>query len=82
VLRPGGGRLVVTTPFHGRLQAAGIALTRFDAHFDPLGQHLRFFTRTSLARALGEHGFGPVGVRAVGGLPLFRETLIARACAS
>ena len=82
VLRPEGGRLVVTTPFHGRVQAAAVALTRFDAHFDPLGQHLRFFTRTSLARALGEHGFAPVRVRAAGGAPGFRETLIARACAS
>ena len=36
-------------PYHGRLQAAAIALTRFDAHFDPLGQHVRFFTRRSLA---------------------------------
>ena len=44
VLRP-GGRLLVTVPFHGRVKAALIALARFDAHFDPLGQHLRFYTR-------------------------------------
>ena len=44
-----GGRLLLTVPYHGRLQAAVIALTRFDTHFDPLGQHVRFFTR-SLAR--------------------------------
>jgi trans-aconitate 2-methyltransferase len=56
VLRP-GGRLLVTVPFHGRVQAALIALTRFDAHFDPLGQHLRFFTRRSLAATLDAAGF-------------------------
>ena len=56
VLRP-GGRLLVTVPFHGRVQAALIALVRFDAHFDPLGQHVRFFTRRSLARALASAGF-------------------------
>src|SRR5690349_14205303 len=41
------GRLLVTVPFHGRLQAAAIALSRFESHYDPLGQHLRFYTRRS-----------------------------------
>ena len=56
VLRP-GGRLLVTVPYHGRAKAALIALTRFDTHFDPLGQHLRFYTRRSLATALEATGF-------------------------
>ena len=59
VLRP-GGRLLVTVPFHGRVKAALIALARFDAHFDPLGQHLRFYTRRSLAGALEATGFTSV----------------------
>lgn len=78
VLRP-GGRLLVTVPFHGRVKAAGIAVARFDAHFDPQGQHLRFFTRASLARTLGAAGFERIAVRAAGGLPLLRESLVARA---
>jgi SAM-dependent methyltransferase len=78
VLRP-GGRLLATVPFHGRLQGAAVALTRFDAHFDPLGQHLRFFTRTSLAAALGHTGFADVDVRPWGGPPLLRRSLVARA---
>jgi SAM-dependent methyltransferase len=78
VLRP-GGRLLATVPFHGRVQGALIALTRFDEHFDPLGQHLRFFTRTSLARALDAGGFTDVDVRAWGGVPLLRRSLVARA---
>jgi len=82
VLAPDGGRLLVTTPCHGRLQAAAVALTRFDAHFDPAGQHLRFYTRRSLARVLRERDFGSMRVRAAGGVPLFHQTLIARACAS
>ncbi len=56
VLRP-GGRLLLTVPFHGRLQATAVALTRFDAHFDPLGQHVRFFSRRSLQGALAAAGF-------------------------
>jgi SAM-dependent methyltransferase len=71
VLKP-GGRLLLTVPYHGRLQAAWIALTRFEEHFDPLGQHVRFFTRRSLAEALAASGFGP-SVRRDG------ELLVARA---
>jgi SAM-dependent methyltransferase len=78
VLKP-SGRLLVTVPFHGRVQAALIALTRFDAHFDPLGQHLRFFTRASLAKTLTATGFEDADVRAAGGLPLLRSSLVGRA---
>ena len=62
VLRP-GGRLLVTVPYHGRVKAALIALTRFEAHFDPLGQHLRFYTRRSLAARSSTPGFEDVRVR-------------------
>ena len=78
VLRP-GGRLLATVPYHGRLQAAVVALARFDAHFDPLGQHLRFFTRTSLGATLRHAGLEGVEVRPWGGVPLARRGLIARA---
>jgi ubiquinone/menaquinone biosynthesis C-methylase UbiE len=78
VLRP-GGRLLVTVPFHGRVKGALIALARFDAHFDPLGQHLRFYTRTSLTRTLRESGYEEIAVRAWGGPPLLRTGLTARA---
>lgn len=61
VLKP-GGRVLITVPYHGRLQAAGIALTRFERHFDPLGQHLRFFTRRSLATTLDHAGFTRVKI--------------------
>ena len=78
VLRP-GGRILVTVPYHGRAQAALIALLRFDAHFDPRGQHLRFFTRASLAASLLAAGFEAPRVEAVGRVPLLRESLAARA---
>jgi ubiquinone/menaquinone biosynthesis C-methylase UbiE len=78
VLAP-GGRVLVTTPFHGRLYGAALALGRFDSHFDPLGEHLRFYTRSSLARVLAEAGLRDVDVQALGGLPFARRTLVARA---
>jgi len=78
VLAP-GGRLLLTTPSHGRLRRVLLAATRFDAHFDPLGQHLRFFSAASLRRALGFSRLEVTRVVATGGLPLLRETLVARA---
>jgi SAM-dependent methyltransferase len=74
-----GGRLLVTVPFHGRVKAALIALTRFDSHFDPTGDHLRFYTRTSLAETLERAGFDPVDVGPWGGPPVLRRGLTARA---
>jgi SAM-dependent methyltransferase len=77
VLRP-RGRLVVTTPFHGRVQGAWTALTGFEGHFDPAGDHLRFYTRRSLAAQLDRAGL-PAQVQAWGGPPLLRRSLLARA---
>jgi len=71
-----GGRILLTTPAHGRLRRTLIALARFEAHFDPLGEHLRFYTARSLADALAATGFEGVRVRTVGRA---RETLVARA---
>ena len=78
VLRP-DGRLVLTTPSHGRLRRTLVALLRFEAHFDPVGQHLRFYSRRSLAGLLDDFGFEAVRIEAAGGPPLLRETLLADA---
>jgi SAM-dependent methyltransferase len=55
VLAP-GGRLLATTPGHPWARRVAIAALRFDAHFDPQGQHLRFFTKRSLARTMEAAG--------------------------
>ena len=74
-----GGRLLVTTPSHDLPRRALIALARFDRHFDPLGQHVRFYSRRSLARVLETFAFEEVHVKSIGGPPGLRETLVARA---
>ncbi|HEX2397649.1 MAG TPA: class I SAM-dependent methyltransferase [Solirubrobacteraceae bacterium] len=74
-----GGRLMVTTPYHGRLKTAVVALTGFESQFDPLGQHLRFYTSRSLHGLLEAFGFEDVRISAVGGVPLWRRTLLAQA---
>jgi SAM-dependent methyltransferase len=78
VLRP-GGRLLVTVPDHGRLRRTLIALARHEAHYDPAGQHLRFYTRRSLARTLHATGFADVRIEPLAGPPLLRSALVARA---
>ena len=55
VLRP-GGRLLLTTPYHGLLKNLLILLRGFDRHFDPAGPHIRFFTKRSLFAALRNAG--------------------------
>lgn len=62
VLRPGGA-LAVTTPAHGRLTGLAILAGGLERRLDPLSPHLRFFTRRSLRRLLGEMGFGGTRIR-------------------
>jgi SAM-dependent methyltransferase len=73
-----GGPLLITTPYNGRLKTALLALARFESQFDPLGQHLRFYTRRSLCDLLEGFGFEDVRISSAGGLPLWRRMLLAR----
>jgi SAM-dependent methyltransferase len=75
VLAP-SGRLLLTTPSHGRMRLALGGVARFS---EPLGDHLHLYTRRSLQEVLTEFGFGPVTVRTAGGPPLLRRLLMASA---
>lgn len=83
VLRP-GGRLLLSTPAHGRLRVLRLALSRraFEAHFDPCADHLRFYTGAGLTRLLNRFGFQEVSVRAAAGPLAARRLLLARAVRS
>ena len=71
-----GGRLLLTTPSHGRLRVALGGIERFS---EPLGDHLHLYTKRSLRTLLDEFGFAEIDVRAVEGPPLLRRSLFARA---
>ena len=72
-----GGTLVLSTPAHGRLRLLALALSarRFDEHFDPRSDHVRFYTRRTLAGLLADFGFEQIDVRGAGGVPGARRTL-------
>ena len=74
-----GGQLVLTTPYHGRVQLALAALGGAERQFDPLGPEIRILTARSLGGLLDAFGFAPARVRAVGGVPLLRRSLHASA---
>jgi SAM-dependent methyltransferase len=71
-----GGRLLITTPSHGRLPILLGGIERFS---DPLGDHLHLYTRKSLRKLLAGFGFDEIAIRAAGALPLLRRLLLARA---
>jgi 2-polyprenyl-3-methyl-5-hydroxy-6-metoxy-1,4-benzoquinol methylase len=70
------GRLLLTTPSHGRLRLALGGIERFS---EPLGDHLHLYSRRSLTQLLEEFGFGQISVRGAAGPPLLRRLLLARA---
>jgi 2-polyprenyl-3-methyl-5-hydroxy-6-metoxy-1,4-benzoquinol methylase len=78
VLRP-HGELLLTTPNHGRVALLALALSprRFDRHFDPLSDHLRFYSARSLRRLLDDFGFCDIEIRAAQGPIAARRVLLA-----
>jgi 2-polyprenyl-3-methyl-5-hydroxy-6-metoxy-1,4-benzoquinol methylase len=79
-----GGRLLLSTPANGRLALAHAALSRraFAARFDPLGDHLRFYSRETLTALVAQFGFESIEVRAAAGSRGARRTLLASAIRS
>lgn len=70
------GRLLLTTPDHGRLRLLLGGIARYS---DPLGDHLHLYVPGSLRDLLRGFGFDPVEITGAGGTPLFRRVLMARA---
>jgi 2-polyprenyl-6-hydroxyphenyl methylase / 3-demethylubiquinone-9 3-methyltransferase len=79
-----GGRLLLSTPDHGPLAVALLALSgrAFAQRFDPLGDHLRFYNSATLSRLIEEFGFQEVELCGRGGLPGARRLLLANATRS
>jgi len=59
LLKP-DGLLILTTPYHGFAKNLAIDIFGYSKHYDPLGQHIRFFDRAGLSRCLKLTGFTPL----------------------
>jgi 2-polyprenyl-3-methyl-5-hydroxy-6-metoxy-1,4-benzoquinol methylase len=79
-----GGTLLLSTPACGRLAMLRAALSSdtFAERFDPLSDHLRFYSRRTLTDLLREFGFEHVSVRAAGGRRGSHGLLLASATRS
>jgi SAM-dependent methyltransferase len=71
-----GGRLLLTTPSHGRVR---LLLGGVEQFSEPLGDHLHLYSKRSLAMLLTDFGFAEVRVRTAAGPPLLRRLLLASA---
>lgn len=58
ILKP-GGKILITTPYHGLVKNLFIVLTNFELIFDPEGPHIRFFTKKSLTKSLNNVNLTP-----------------------
>jgi|SRR5579871_695165 len=76
-----GGRLLLSTPRLGRAQLLAAALSdrAFAARFDPLGDHLRFYSSATLRRLIAAYRFEQIAVRSAAGPPGARRLLLASA---
>jgi 2-polyprenyl-6-hydroxyphenyl methylase/3-demethylubiquinone-9 3-methyltransferase len=79
-----GGTLLLSTPAHGRLARARLALSEqaFAEHFDPTGDHLRFYSRGTLTALIDRFGFESIEVVTAAGPPGARRLLLASAVRS
>lgn len=54
ILKP-NGKILLTTPYHGVIKNLLIIIFDFNTHFNPVGAHIRFFTKKTLLGLLNKN---------------------------
>ena len=73
-----GGRLLLTTPYHGWLKNIVLVTFGFERHFDVEWQHIRFWTKRSLSKVGNDHDLRPIVWASVGRIPLLAKSFFVR----
>ncbi len=77
-LKP-GGRLLLTTPYHGYLKNLTLSLLdKWDKHHTPLwnGGHIKFWSRKTLGKLISERGFVEDQFWGVGRVPYLWKSMV------
>lgn len=77
-LKP-GGRLILSTPYHGYLKNLALAAAgKMDAHFTALWDygHIKFWSRRTLTELLEEAGFTVSGFHGAGRMPFLWKSMV------
>jgi ubiquinone biosynthesis O-methyltransferase len=80
-LRP-GGKLLLTTPYHGWLKNVVIAVSgHYDSHHSALwrGGHIKFWSPATISRLLARNGFHQIEWHGVGRLPWLWKGMVVTA---
>jgi 2-polyprenyl-3-methyl-5-hydroxy-6-metoxy-1,4-benzoquinol methylase len=83
-LKP-GGRLILSTPYHGYLKNVALALTdSLDKHYGTLyeGGHIKFFSVKTLTQLLEQQNYADIQFGFVGRAPYLWKSMIASAMPS
>ena len=83
-LKP-GGKLIITTPYHGYWKNLTLALLgKTDRHFSPLwdGGHIKFFSVKTLNQLLAEEGCEEIKFKFAGRLPYLWKSMLCSSTVS
>lgn len=81
LLNCGGGKLIITTPYHGYLKNLLMALVdKMDYHYSPLwiGGHIKFWSKSTLIKLLTKEGFEVENFEGCGRLPYLWKSMLVK----
>lgn len=74
-----GGKLILTTPYHGYIKNLLIALSgKWDQHANPLwdGGHIKLWSKNTLSQLVEEQGFKVTGFEGCGRMPYLWKSMM------
>ena len=82
LMKAGGGKLIITTPYHGYLKNLFLAFAgKMDYHYSPLwiGGHIKFWSKKTLTKLLTEENFRIEAFEGCGRFPYLWKSMLIKA---